>query len=80
MKIAILTPTFSHFSGPDRVVERQALDLTKEGHEVTILTLGSDMQPNKGVKLIKIGLPKNPFIQREEKNLKKQWVQEFSLF
>jgi glycosyltransferase involved in cell wall biosynthesis len=69
MKIAILTPTFSHFSGPDRVVERQALDFAKEGHKVTIFALGADIQPPKDTRLIKIGVSKNPFLQRIDRLL-----------
>jgi len=63
MKIAILTPTFSKFSGIDRVVELQARELSKK-NEVTILTLKADMKPSKGVKLIKIGCPNNQFLER----------------
>jgi hypothetical protein len=36
MKIAILTPTFSKFSGIDCVVENQALELSKKNNNVNI--------------------------------------------
>ncbi|KHO46262.1 MAG: glycosyl transferase group 1 [archaeon GW2011_AR3] len=63
MKIAILTPTFSHFSGIDRVVEMQAGDFVKKGHEVTIFTLISSIASN-GFKVVELGMPKTPFRQR----------------
>ncbi|MEM3127024.1 MAG: glycosyltransferase family 4 protein, partial [Candidatus Woesearchaeota archaeon] len=63
MKIAILTPTFSHFSGIDRVVALQAEQLKKEGHEVKILCLKAEMK-SKHAKIMQLGLPKNPFFER----------------
>ena len=36
MKIAILTPTFSYFSGIDRVAQLQAEDYAKKGNKVRI--------------------------------------------
>ncbi|MHB8362837.1 MAG: glycosyltransferase family 4 protein [Patescibacteria group bacterium] len=44
MKIAILTPTFSKFSGIDRVVETQAKELSKGGNEVDIYCLYGDIK------------------------------------
>ena len=44
MKIAILTPTFSKFSGIDRVVENQALELSKKGNDVNIYCLYGDIK------------------------------------
>jgi glycosyltransferase involved in cell wall biosynthesis len=64
MKITILTPTYSFYSGPDRVVHRQAQDFLKSGHDVLIVTLGGDITPPKGAKLVKLGMPKNPTLQR----------------
>ncbi len=65
MNIAILTPTFSYFSGPDRVVERQVRDLTKEGHHVTVFALGDVGIPvPDGVRIVQLGMPKNAFLQR----------------
>src|SRR3989344_7008906 len=64
MKIAILTPTFSYFSGPDRVVEQQARRFLQEGHEVTIFTLAAEMSAPAGVKMVLMGMPKSLFLQR----------------
>ncbi len=63
MKIAILTPTFSSFSGIDRVVELQAEEFIEQGHEVTIFCLKAGMKP-KRAKLIQMGMPKKPFFER----------------
>ena len=63
MKIAILTPTFSAFSGIDRVVELQAQEFIDKGHEVTIFTLKGDLKPKKA-KLVVMGMPKNQLIER----------------
>lgn len=63
MKIAILTPTFSSFSGIDRVAELQARELSKK-NKVTIMTLKAGLRPPAGVNLIELGLPKNPTIER----------------
>ena len=62
MKIAILTPTFSHYSGIDRVVEQQAIDYSRKG-KVTVFALEADLKP-KGFKLEVIGMPKSLFLQR----------------
>ena len=62
-KIAILTPTFSHYSGIDRVVELQALDYSKHGNEVSVFALEAAIKP-KGFKLEVLGMPKNLFLQR----------------
>ncbi|MBI4143519.1 glycosyltransferase family 4 protein [Candidatus Woesearchaeota archaeon] len=62
MKTAILTPTFSHYSGIDRVVEQQAKDYSKKG-KVTVFALEGDMRP-KGFGLEIIGMPKSLFLQR----------------
>ena len=64
LRIAILTPTFSYFSGPDRVVERQAGDLSTAGHQVTIFTLEGDIVPPLGVRVVKMGVPKAVAMQR----------------
>jgi 1,2-diacylglycerol 3-alpha-glucosyltransferase len=44
MKISILTPTFSKFSGIDRVVENQALELSEKGNDVVIYCLYGDIK------------------------------------
>lgn len=62
MKTAILVPTFSKFSGPDRVVEELA-DRMSEKDDVTIFCLKADMKPRKA-KLEIIGAPKSPFLER----------------
>ncbi|MDZ7798467.1 MAG: glycosyltransferase family 4 protein [Patescibacteria group bacterium] len=65
MKIALLTATFSKFSGIDRVVEMQAKKLASQGHKVLILTLESDLKLIKdSIKIINLKMPKNIFWQR----------------
>ncbi|MBI4739628.1 glycosyltransferase family 4 protein [Candidatus Woesearchaeota archaeon] len=63
MKIALLTPTFSRFSGMDRVVELNAKDLLKKGHTVSVFCFEGDIHIPK-VKVIKLGISKNPTIAR----------------
>lgn len=63
MKIAILTPTFVKYSGIDRVVENQAKDLTKKGHNVTVFTFKSALKPDK-FQVVEWGMPKTLFQQR----------------
>jgi 1,2-diacylglycerol 3-alpha-glucosyltransferase len=63
MKIAILTPTFSYFSGIDRVVEQQAMDYAKKGNKVKVIALEGDIKPrNYQVEIL--GMPKSLFLQR----------------
>jgi len=63
MKIAILTPTFSHFSGIDRLVEIKCKEFIKKGHKVDIFTLRASIKPrNAGLYIL--GMPKNPFLER----------------
>jgi len=62
MKIAILTPTFSHYSGIDRVVELQAQEYAKH-HQVAVFALEAELKP-RGFRLEILGMPKNLFIQR----------------
>ncbi len=63
MKIAILTPTFNHYSGIDRVVEQQAEQYSKKGDKVTIIALEAEIKPSK-YRIIELGMPKNPLLQR----------------
>lgn len=63
MKIAILTPTFSHFSGIDRLVEIKSQSLINEGHKVDIFTLMASIKPKKAGLHI-LGMPKNPLMER----------------
>src|SRR3989338_5987929 len=62
MKIAILVPTFSRFSGPDRVVEDEAERLSKT-NEVTVFALKGDIRP-KNYGLVLLGAPKSSFLER----------------
>ena len=61
--IAILTPTFKHFSGIDRVVQLQAEELTSKGNNVTVIALDSSIQSDK-YKIVNLGMPINPLLQR----------------
>ena len=63
MKIAILTPTFSHFSGIDRLVEIKYKDFIKKGHKVDIFTLSASIKPKKA-RLYILGMPKNHLLER----------------
>ncbi|MBU1148467.1 glycosyltransferase family 4 protein, partial [Patescibacteria group bacterium] len=63
MKIAILSATFSQFSGIDRVVARQAEDLARQGHQVTIMALRADM-PAQTVSVQELGMPSSLIAQR----------------
>ncbi|MBS3105491.1 glycosyltransferase family 4 protein [Candidatus Woesearchaeota archaeon] len=63
MKIAILTPTFSHFSGIDRVVESQAAEYAKKGNKVTVFALEAEIKP-KDFSLEILSMPKGLFMQR----------------
>lgn len=63
MKIAILTPTFSKFSGIDRVVEQEAKDYAKKGYKVTIFAFKGDIK-TKHAEVIYLGAPKNPSLER----------------
>ena len=63
MRIAILTPTFNHYSGIDRVVQQQAEDYVKKGDEVIVVALEAKIKPNN-YRVISLGMPKNPFLQR----------------
>lgn len=63
MKIAILTPTFSHFSGIDRLVEIKSEEFIKKGHKVDIFALSASIKPKKAGLYI-LGMPKNPLLER----------------
>ena len=63
MKIAILTPTFSHFSGIDRLVEQKTKELVNHGNKVDIFALSASIKP-KNSGLYVLGMPKNQFLQR----------------
>ncbi|MDA1196661.1 MAG: glycosyltransferase family 4 protein [Nanoarchaeota archaeon] len=63
MKIALLTPTFHEFSGIDRLVEGQAKELSKTGHEVHVFTLAGSLKPT-GIRVHVLGMPNGGFLQR----------------
>lgn len=63
MKVALLTPTFFRFSGPDRVVENEAEEHVSKGDEVTVITFKGDIKPN-GYKVVQLGMPSNPTLER----------------
>src|SRR3989338_3688801 len=63
MKIAILTPTFSHYSGIDRVAEQQALEYSKKHDKVVVFALEAEIEP-RGFKVEVLGMPKSLFLQR----------------
>ena len=67
MKVAILTPTFSKFSGPDRVVFNEATALAAKGNSVTILTFKTDFDASqlpKNITVEVLGMPKNGLLER----------------
>ncbi|MBI2144947.1 glycosyltransferase family 4 protein [Candidatus Woesearchaeota archaeon] len=68
MKVAILTPTFSKFSGPDRVVMNEVEELTAKGNDVTVFTFRTDFDSlllqKKGINLEVLGMPKRPLLER----------------
>jgi len=63
MKIAILTPTFSHYSGIDGVVNMQAEEYAKKGNKVTVFALEAEIKP-RGFELKVLEMPRNLFLQR----------------
>ncbi|MBU0980239.1 MAG: glycosyltransferase family 4 protein [Nanoarchaeota archaeon] len=63
MKIAILTPTYSHFSGIDRLVEINTAEYVRQGHKVMIMCLKATMKSDKA-KVVQLGMPKSPFFER----------------
>jgi len=62
-KIAILTPTFNHYSGVDRVAQERAEYYSKKGNDVTVFALEAKIKP-KGYKIIELGKPKSQFLER----------------
>ena len=63
MKIAILNPTFSKFSGIDRLIEQNLKKFKQEGHEVTIFCFEADITTNLA-KVEVLGMPSSPTAQR----------------
>jgi glycosyltransferase involved in cell wall biosynthesis len=64
VKIALLAPTFSKFSGVDHVVKQQASRLAQSGETVTIFAFEADLAPPNNVQLQILGMPQNLFWQR----------------
>ena len=62
MKIAILLPTFSKFSGDARVAELQVEEFAENGDSVTVFALEGDICP-AGAELFTLGAPKNSLCQ-----------------
>ncbi len=62
MRIAILVPTFSKFSGPDRVVEEEAEALSKK-NEVVVFAFKGDISP-KNYDVVFLGAPRSAFLER----------------
>ncbi len=62
-RIALLTPTFSQFSGIDRVVEGMAKRFTAAGDRVTVVCLDGTIEVT-GVEVVKLGMPKSPLMER----------------
>ena len=63
MKIAILVPNFSKYSGDARVAELQSKELLRKGNEVSIFALEGDINI-EGVKIYKLGMNKGSFYER----------------
>lgn len=64
MRIAHLTPTFSGFSGIDRVVHSLAAEQKDKGNSVTIFALEADMKPPENTGFEIMGMPENATWQR----------------
>ena len=43
-KIAMLTPTFHHYSGIDRLTEQRAKEASEIGHDITIICFESSIK------------------------------------
>jgi 1,2-diacylglycerol 3-alpha-glucosyltransferase len=63
MKVAILVPNYTEYSGDARVAQQQAKKLLNRGHTVSIFTLAATMKQD-GVAIFVIGMPKSLFWQR----------------
>lgn len=63
MKVAILVPNFSEYSGDARVAELQAERFVEEGNEVAIFALDANIKL-KNVDIFVLGMPKRLFLQR----------------
>jgi 1,2-diacylglycerol 3-alpha-glucosyltransferase len=63
MKIAVLVPNFSEYSGDARVAELQIRDLMRAGHTVDIYCLHGTIQID-GCRKTEIGCPRTPSFER----------------
>ena len=57
MKIAILVPNFTKYSGEARVAERQVSELAQEGNYVAVFALAADIKL-RNADLFILGMPK----------------------
>lgn len=63
MKVALLVPNFSGYSGDARVVAHQAEELSLLGHEVSIFALSGDLE-SPSAQIYYLGMPKSLLWQR----------------
>ena len=62
MRIALLTPTFLKYSGPDRVVQNEAEELSRR-NEVAVFTFKADIKA-RGYRVYELGMPSNATLER----------------
>lgn len=62
MRVAIITPTFSKFSGIDRFIEQKIKKLSKN-NKITVIAFKGDIKV-KDVDVVYVGAPKSPFLER----------------
>jgi len=63
MKVAILVPSFSKYSGDARVAELQAKEFVRKGDKIAIFALEGDLSP-EGVEIYKLGVAKGSLFER----------------
>lgn len=63
MKVAILVPNFSKFSGDARVAEQQAREFAQKGDDVAVFALKGDIQLTYA-KLYRMGMPRYAWFER----------------
>jgi glycosyltransferase involved in cell wall biosynthesis len=68
MKIAVLLPNFSKFSGDARVAELQVEEFAERGDSVTVFALEGDICPDNA-ELYTLGVPKNSLCQAVDRLL-----------
>ena len=62
MKVALLTPTFSAYSGIDRLVAQEADEHLAQGDDVTIVALRATMKSR--ARIVELGMPRSPTMER----------------